>query len=252
MILYVPILFFGLIAGSFMNVLVHRLDREEGILTGRSRCPKCRRQLGWLDLIPVFSFVLLKAKCRYCRKPISFLYPIVEITMAIVFLAIFHQYQDRSWLLISANMTTAFILVGLIFFDYLFFIIPDKLLVVLTILAIFINFKFNYHHIGYALINGLVLSAIFGIMYLVSRGSWIGFGDVKLSLIIGFLLDYPIGLFAIILAVWLAAATGMVLLVLKKATPKTPLPLGSFISFTSLLLIVFQYDIQKILSRYFF
>jgi prepilin signal peptidase PulO-like enzyme (type II secretory pathway) len=87
-------------------------------------------------------------------------------------------------------------------------------------------------------------------MYVVSRGVWIGLGDVKLIFIIGLLLDYPNGFLAIVGSVWLATFVGLGLILARKATAKTAIPFGSFIAIVSLLILIYQYDIQKIASRY--
>src|SRR3989344_7119021 len=85
MLFYVLIFIIGLCVGSFLNVVIFRLDRKAGILTGRSECQNCSYQLQWYDLFPVFSYLCLGGKCRHCKKPISPIYPIVELTTAVVF-----------------------------------------------------------------------------------------------------------------------------------------------------------------------
>jgi len=74
------IFIFGLLIGSFLNCLIYRLEKKENFLKGRSYCPHCHHQLNWSDLIPILSFIFLKGKCRYCHKPISLQYPLVEIS----------------------------------------------------------------------------------------------------------------------------------------------------------------------------
>ena len=86
---YLIFIVLGLCAGSFINVLLYRLDREGGIVTDRSKCRNCATRLKWYDLIPVLSYIFLKARCRYCKKQISILYPIVELSTAAVFLLFF-------------------------------------------------------------------------------------------------------------------------------------------------------------------
>ena len=81
----------GLVLGSFLNVLLFRLDREEGIIWGRSKCPKCKTQLKWRDMIPLLSFILLKSKCRYCKEQISFIYPVVEFLTGLTFALFYTQ-----------------------------------------------------------------------------------------------------------------------------------------------------------------
>ena len=89
---YIFMFFLGLIAGSFLNVVICRLETGETMVSGRSHCPRCGHILAWYDLVPVFSFLMLKGKCRYCGKPISIQYPMVEMATGILFLSIFN-YQ---------------------------------------------------------------------------------------------------------------------------------------------------------------
>ncbi len=89
---YLFIFLVGLCIGSFLNVVIYRLEKEESVAKGRSYCPYCKHQLIWLDLVPVFSFLFLRGKCRYCGEKISIQYPLVEIATGILFLLIF-KYQ---------------------------------------------------------------------------------------------------------------------------------------------------------------
>jgi len=143
-------------------------------------------------------------------------------------------------------------LVSLIFFDYLYYILPDKVLIALLIMSLFINIYFRMDTFWYSLACGLSIASFFGILYLVSHGTWIGFGDVKLVFIVSFLLGYPQGLLAIILAVWLASIVGIGLIISRRASLKTALPLGSFISIITLILITYQHGFTKIIERYYF
>lgn len=240
----------GLCVGSFLGVLVSRLNRQKGIMTGRSECPNCHTAIRWYDLIPLVSFALLRAKCRHCQKPISFIYPCIELVGGITFLFIFINSYHLGWLYLILVASIASLLISLIFFDYLYFIIPDKIIIILLILALLLNLQFNISGLLPAFITGLCMSLVFGIMYVVSRGVWIGLGDVKLIFIIGLLLDYPNGFLAIVGSVWLATFVGLGLILARKATAKTAIPFGSFIAIVSLLILIYQYDIQKIASRY--
>ena len=99
---YLIIFTFGLTAGSFLNCLIYRLEKGEGFLRGRSYCPYCKKTLAWRDLIPVFSFLILKGKCRYCQKKISWQYPLIEISTGLIFLLIFNL-STKGFLLCSAE-----------------------------------------------------------------------------------------------------------------------------------------------------
>ena len=250
--IFIFIFLLGSCVGSFLSVLVSRLDRKSGIIIGRSECPKCNGHLAWYDLIPIISIILLRFRCRKCKSRIALMYPAIEIVTGIVFVAIYIQFIQLGWFLFVINLAIASLLISLIFFDYLYFIIPDKIVVLILALTLFLNILSRKDDLLITFITGLIIAGVFAIMYLVSQGTWIGLGDIKLIFTIGFLLGYPNGFIAIVSSVWLAALVGLGLLIAKKATPKTAIPFGSFISIVSLIILIYQNEIQKIASRYFF
>lgn len=255
------VLLLGLSVGSFLNVVIFRLDKKGGILFGRSECHSCGHIIRWYDMIPVAGFLFLKRRCRHCRQKISLIYPVVETLTAISFLA--YVYFRNTFLGVgsralagnSVDIHTIYGLVliaGLIiimFSDLLEFIIPDKIVLPLIILVFFFNL--SAADISVRLITGLILGAIFAIMYLGSRGRWIGLGDAKLVFLIGLVLGYPLGVLAVLLSVWTAALVGIALVMAKKATLKTALPLGTFLATSSIILIIFQNELQKITQTIF-
>ncbi len=242
----------GLCVGSFLSVLVSRLDQKDGIISGRSECPKCHKLLAWYDLIPLVSFVLFRLRCRQCRSKISFFYPTVELITGIIFLALYIRFAHLGWPYLIISLIIASLLISLIFFDYFYFVIPDKIITAILILTLLLYVQFNRGELATAFITGLIMSAIFAIMYLVSQGTWIGLGDVKLIFTIGFLLGYPNGIIAIVGSIWLAALVGLCLLAANKATLKTAIPFGSFIAIISLITFICQNEIQKTVRQYFF
>ena len=241
----------GLCVGSFLNVLIFRLDKKKGAFTGRSECPKCSKQLKWYELFPVISYLFLKGRCRYCKEKISPVYPAVEIITAFSFLGFYLIQRPESlafslfYLLIIASFT------ALIFFDYLYFIIPDKIIFFLVPIALLFDFFFRRTQFNTLLLSALTLGGAFAIIHSASRGQWMGLGDAKLLFLIGLVLGYPLGFLSMILSVWIAALVGMVLVASGKATRKTALPFGSFLAGVSIVIIIFQNEIQKIIGVYF-
>ena len=237
---YLFIVIFGLIGGSFLNVLLFRLGKKDGLFLGRSECPKCLVRLKWYDLIPIFSYFQLKGKCRYCGKKISTIYPIVEAITATFFLLFFINngivlnIDTVFWLIIL------FFLVSIIFFDILYFIIPDKIVFPLILLTISYNWFYRSIEFNNMLLSGFVLGAFFAIIYMLSKGRWIGLGDAKLVFLMGLLFGYPFGFWVLVVSVWIAAIWGITLIILKKATIKTALPFGTFLSVVSILFIIFE------------
>lgn len=244
----------GLVFGSFMSVIVFRLDAESrtdksdlsgarmkgGIVFGRSECRKCMAKLKWHDLIPIFSFLWLRGKCRYCKDKIDFIYPLMELAVA----GSFVLYSLVNGLSISVELiywlAIIFIFLILIFFDYLFYILPDKIILAGIGISLLYMIFFHRELILNSLFTGFGLAAFFGIIFLVSHGEWIGFGDVKLAFLTGFVLGYPLALLATIAAVWAGAIWGLALMARGKANLKTALPFGSFLSAVTILFIIFN------------
>ncbi|MDO8658700.1 MAG: prepilin peptidase [Candidatus Levybacteria bacterium] len=249
---WVLILIIGLSIGSFLNVLIFRLDKRGGILTGRSECPKCGKQLKWYDLFPVVSYVFLARKCRYCKTDISFVYPLVEFLTGLSFVAIYISFTNQT---LSLTMGLFYVLIisvfiSIILFDYLYFLIPDKIILPTITITILFNYFFRQPEFMTLLLSALTLSGIFAIMYLVSKGEWVGLGDAKLLFLIGLVLGYPLGFLSMIFSVWIAALVGIGLMISGRANRKTALPFGSFLAGISILIIIFQNEIQKIVQQF--
>ena len=126
---------FGLILGSFLNVCIYRLPREESLVRPRSRCPGCGAQIRWYDNVPVLSFLLLGAKCRDCKHPISWRYPLVELLCAVIAI-LFMSRSIGSPLWLAVSLTAAYGLVTLSFIDIDTMMIPDEISIGLAVLGL--------------------------------------------------------------------------------------------------------------------
>lgn len=216
-----PLVFgvFGLIIGSFLNVLTLRWKNKP--LTGRSSCPSCSTVLAWYDLVPVFSWILLGGKCRTCKSRISIQYPIVESATALAFLLI--ALSPLPILIHALALPIAALLIAIGAYDFRHAIIPDPwvfLLAGLTFVAVFVPFPVSEAPRVFAetLAAGLIAAVPLFFLWLVSRGGWMGFGDVKLALAMGFLLGALEGFFAVMLAFILGAVVSVPLLFLSSAS----------------------------------
>lgn len=226
---------FGTIFGSFLNMLLWRLPRSESI-GGRSRCPVCGRALSWFDLVPILSFFILRGRCRRCHSRIPTRYPVVELTSGAVLAAIAQVGPPPGMPLVLAFLA-ALVLVGVLFFDLYHFLIPDAfILPAVVTFGTYVTLWRNWQ----TLLSGFGLAAFFAILYLASKGRRLGFGDVKLSFLIGLMFGWPIGLLVTVGGIWLGAAWGLLLLVLGRATGRTPLPFGSFLSAASIYALIFH------------
>ncbi|MBI4079925.1 prepilin peptidase [Candidatus Kaiserbacteria bacterium] len=201
---------FGLIVGSFLNVLILRWGKRS--LTGRSVCPSCGKQIAWYDNVPMLSWAILRGVCRYCSTPISPQYPLVEATMAALFVLIGLAplpLIDR-----IAALPIAAILFAIAVYDLRTTYIPDAWTYVFIVLAFVTQLltEFAYLDLGVLLLSGPAAAALLFALWLVSKGAWMGFGDVKLALGMGYLLGPLYGFFAVMLAFMIGAVVSLALL----------------------------------------
>jgi prepilin signal peptidase PulO-like enzyme (type II secretory pathway) len=258
--LYIFIFLFGLIIGSFANVLIYRLPRGRAFVKGRSQCPGCGVSIAWYDLIPIISFLFLKTRCRKCGFKISWIYPAIEAYSGIVFVASFVLLVLSGggglldWVF-SVLLLEAFLV--LIFIDFKHLILPDSV-ILFTLIAAFIYGILAKFVIGlstfkvFSLENITSAVAAFGIFFLIwliSKGKWMGFGDVKLAGLVGLVFGAMGSLIVLYLAIVLGAIVGLVLLAFRKANLKTQLPLGSFIGLSASAYILFNpFITEKIMN----
>ena len=234
-LLYIAVLIFGLCMGSFLNCLTYRLEKAEGFVRGRSFCPKCKHKLGFWDLIPIVSFLMLKGKCRYCNKKISSQYLLVEVFVGILFVLIFchltfgFDLTFGFWILTFLYLLTIGSLLIIIFlYDLKHYIIPDKIIYLAIGLA-FLYRVINFETLLSALIAGAAASSFFFIIWLISHGKWMGFGDVKLAFFMGIFLGWPNILVALFLSFLIGSLAGLVLISLGRKKFKSEVPFGPFL-----------------------
>ncbi len=235
MIELILIFILGLIIGSFLNCVIWRLYKEENFIIGKSYCPYCHHDLGFWDLFPVLSFVFLKGKCRYCKGKISFQYPLVELITATIFFLVFIylgsviSLQLFFWLIIMA------FLIGIFIFDLKYFIIPDEITysaIFLSIIWLVYSFfigTISSHEIILTIISSLGASLFFFLIWFFSKGMAMGFGDVKLALLIGLLLGFPNTIVALFLGFLLGAIIGLAMIFLKKKEFVSEVPFAPFL-----------------------
>jgi leader peptidase (prepilin peptidase)/N-methyltransferase len=228
-IFYFIFFVFGTIVGSFLNVIILRYNTGVSALHGRSFCFSCGHKLSWSELVPVLSYIFQSGRCRHCESRISSQYPLVETVTGLFFVAIFIRYGsiwglfDNYLLLINALIVTS-ILISIAVYDIKHKIIPDALVVALSLLSflqIFIE-RFFYSADIYsgslliAFLAGPILALPLFLIWLVSRGQWMGLGDPKLVLFIGWFLGLRQGVSALVLAFWTGAIYGLILIGLSK------------------------------------
>jgi prepilin signal peptidase PulO-like enzyme (type II secretory pathway) len=259
----------GLSLGSFVNALVWRVHEQAkggkknqkpkdaqqlSITKGRSLCPRCRHQLSARDLIPVFSWLSLGGKCRYCLKPISVQYPIVELMTAVLFvnsyifwpvpltgveLAIF-----GIWLIVLTG------LMALLVYDLRWYLLPNRILYPLTGIASamavlrVVSAVEPYWAFIETLFAVLVGGGLFYILFQVSKGKWIGGGDVKLGWLLGLLVATPArALLTIFIASLLGSLVSVPLLLSGRLKKNAVIPFGPFLIVGAIIVVLFGGDI---------
>jgi leader peptidase (prepilin peptidase)/N-methyltransferase len=238
----------GLVVGSFLNVIIHRLHAGGSILWGRSHCPHCKKELAAYDLFPVLSFIFLRGRCRNCQKKISWQYPIVETVTALTFalIALNFKFQISNFQLIAALFfASSFIVIAV--FDWNHYLILDKVVYPLMVLALgwnifldSINHSFNLSgHLIPGLLSGLGLVLFFGFQYVVSGGRWIGFGDVKFGFLLGLILGWPLSLCMLMLSYFSGALIGVGLIAWGRKQASSQVPFGTFLSFSAIITMLF-------------
>lgn len=225
----------GIIAGSFLNCCLFRLAKKVP-LWGRSFCPQCRKKLWNRDLVPLFSFLRLKGKCRFCKKPIGKSYFFIELVTGTLFALVFIKYGAFSWFLVR-DLFFVFTLIFILIFDWRHYLILDKIIWPAFFISLIVNLVLG---IGYwGLLMGLIIGAgFFGVQYLLSAQKWVGLGDVKLGALLGVMLGWQFTLLTLALAYLIGGFLATILLLTKKKKIGDILPMGSFLAAAAIIVII--------------
>jgi prepilin signal peptidase PulO-like enzyme (type II secretory pathway) len=244
----------GLVVGSFLNVVILRLNSEESIVNARSKCMDCGHPLAWYDLFPLVSFLTLRGKCRYCAKKLSWQYPLVELATGLIFLILFdHSFHTFDLFALSepgafglltlAGFVVALYvfaaLVVIFVFDLRHYIIPDVVIYPAIAVASFWKVlevtlaagKIDPMALLWILLPALVAGGFFLFLIIITRGKGMGGGDVKLAFLMGLVLGFPSILAALLLAFVSGAVVGVALILVGKKGMKSMLPFGPFLIF---------------------
>jgi len=215
----------GLLFGSFANVIIYRMPKEESIVYPPSHCPSCNARLKAWDLVPVLSWLFLQGRCRYCKEKISFRYAVVELLCGVLFLGVYLRYGLTMETL--AGFMFAVILLASAFIDLDHGIIPDRL----TYPGIALGLLLSFWTLGFlpALYGTLAFGGLMFIIAVVSNGG-MGGGDIKMAGCIGAFTGLIGSAVTLIMAAFLGAIFGLVLILLKKGGRKTAVKFGPFLA----------------------
>ncbi|MFZ5363973.1 MAG: prepilin peptidase [Patescibacteria group bacterium] len=237
--IHLIVFIFGLIIGSFLNVVIWRLHAGESVLTGQSHCPKCRHKLGPVELIPVLSFLIQKGKCRHCGKSISWQYPLVELSAAILFLFAYLPYDLRlttyNFFLLSREWFIISIMIVVFVYDLKYYLILDKIIypaaaVIIITLPLIYGGEISWWGLISPIIAAVLGGGFFLLQYVISKGKWIGGGDIKLGALMGLILGLGGLGVALFFAYVAGAIIGLGLVFFGNKTMKSRVPFGTFLA----------------------
>ena len=237
------IFIFGLIFGSFYNVVGLRLPNNESIVKPGSHCPKCNHKLSWYENIPILSYLFLGGKCKECKNPISIIYPLIEFLTGVLFLISYLIFGISEQFFIGLVLSS---LVVIIFVsDSKYMIILDSPLVISSVLILII--KYYYHGIsavGSSLLSGIIVFAAMYILMLLGNFMFkkesLGGGDIKLSFVSGLSLGTYLGLFYIVLGAFFAFPYALYVTIKKK---ESMLPFGPFLAIS---MLIIYFNLEKV------
>ncbi len=257
------IFFLGASVGSFLNVLIYRFHQRKNIF-GRSFCPHCQHQLYWFDLIPIFSFFILRGRCRHCRQKISWQYPIVEMTAGLLFLFSFVRLSSqfsifnfsaqggsasggqfsitlfRDWIFIS-------VMIFVFVYDLKYMLIEDAV-VIPAMVAVFFLSLLAGQSLFTIIVGALMSWLFFWLQYYLTKKRGLGEGDLRLGILMGIMFGWPNVLVVILISYIIGGSICLILIMIGKKKLFSEIPLGPFLALGSLITMFFG---SRIVDLYF-
>jgi leader peptidase (prepilin peptidase) / N-methyltransferase len=225
--LFLIFFFYGITLGSFFNVVGLRVPLKKSIVTPRSTCPTCGHQLNSYELIPVFSYLLQKGKCRGCQSRISPIYPIFELLTGILFATAPLVIGWSGELVVALSLISMFMII--IVSDIHYMIIPDKILIWFAGIFLLERIFWPLSPWWDSLLGAVTGFTLLLVIALISKGG-MGMGDVKLYALIGFVMGFKLVLLSFFLSTLFGAVIGGFALIFKIVKRKQPIPFGPFIA----------------------
>lgn len=267
----------GAIFGSFLNVVALRFNTGKS-LSGRSECFSCGHVLSWKDLFPILSFTLQRGRCRYCSSRISWDNIYAEIVGAVFFTAIILRgiqdvvfFSSEYWIATGLLLVVASFLIVIFLYDVRHKIIPDELSLTFGILGLIGLFMFGFNDMGVyvyqgfnqisymQVLAGIIVPLPFALLWLVSKGKWIGLGDPKLMVGMGLFFGISQGFSAVFLSFWIATLYLIIALIIrliskyklfgfsKHTIMSTEIPFAPFLIFGTLATFVVNFSIFSLI-----
>lgn len=258
---------FGIIVGSFLNVVIYRLHTNRS-LTGRSHCLSCGVELQWYDLFPLVSYIVLQARCRNCTAYITPRYFVVELLTGLLFFGIVATVSGIIPVLLFLAVTA--VLVVILVYDYYHFIIPDSMVMLLTFLAgawvlyQYLQGVLTLEGVWLSFLSAVLAAGFFFLLWAVSKGRALGFGDVKLIFPLALLIPMQLVFSFVVLAFWIGAIVSLLLLLLqylyyrgkphlrflkKPLTMKSAVPFAPFIIISFFCIVFFEINVLQLVDN---
>lgn len=251
---------FGAILGSFLNVVLLRKNTGESFIYGDSRCFSCGEKLKPYEMVPIFSFIILRRKCGHCGSKISWQYPIIELITGLLSLAIAVRYTPYAvsgsyglWLMAYGFFFSAFCVLLLIaLYDFKHKIIDTHFLYIFGSFSIVA--AITRHYFLADLLSSFLIASFFYLLWYFSKGIWMGRGDSSLALCLSLFLGYPLNLAMLVLSFWIGGVVGIILLLTGggRFSIKSEIPFGPFLAVSVFIVWNFSTFFSNIYHVYFF
>lgn len=225
---YLLMFLLGTALGSFLNVVEWRGRQGTSWIKGRSKCRTCEKQLAWYDIVPFMSFFLLAGKCRHCKKNISRQYFVVELWMGLVSVFLLFIHGVSPWLI--RDMAIVWVLTFIFITDVKYLYVEESFVFAVSVLLFIISGIVGWHSWSEMLMGVVVAAGFFLLQYLVSRGKWIGRGDISIGVFMGVILGWPLVLIGLLIAYVSGALIEGTKVLIHKRNMKDRVAFGTYLS----------------------
>lgn len=251
--------FLGAVFGSFAGAMVWRIKTGRKVANDRSECEHCHHKLSPLDLLPIVSWLWLRGKCRYCKKPIGWTPLVLETVLGLVFAVSFvawpYGFTDPLSVVLLSFWLVACVMLAILFvYDLNWFLLPDKVMwpLVGVGMAFFIAkallLGWGLNTALLELLLGLIpITGVYYALYVVSAGKWVGFGDVKLGVFMGLVLGWQGAMIALVLSNFIGLAAITPGLASGKLSRTSQVPFGPFLIVATLLALLWEKQLVSLI-----
>jgi len=247
---YIIVVILGLVIGSFLNVCIYRIPREESIAYPPSHCGNCNRKLKPLDLFPIFSYVFLKGKCRYCKDKISIRYPLIESLNGILYLIIYIKFGLTILSLKYCILASVLIVIGVIDFETQFVYTSTTIFAGLVGVIFIIAQALSNKAVSIDFIfGGLIGFGIIGLIVFITHG--MGEGDIEIAAFCGLFLGGRLILLNLFIAIIIGGIAGIIVLVLKLKSARDKIAFGPFIGIGTIVSMLYGNELIKMYLKFF-